>query len=125
MWKDSPEWGAVYSGLMTDCNEAVRPVHNRMPVLLHEADHELWLRGSLDDVLAFQGPLLPRRADRDGADGGSLDQPQSRGAGLTGGSPATRFTGILVPALFLLFPAGSAIMRRPCKHGRPHSCNHG
>ena len=59
MWKDSHEWGAVYSGLMTDCNEAVRPVHNRMPVLLHEEDYALWLRGSLDDVMTFQGRCFP------------------------------------------------------------------
>ena len=26
--------GPVYSGVMTDCNEAIRPVHDRMPVLL-------------------------------------------------------------------------------------------
>ena len=59
MWKDSPEWGAVYSGLMTDCNEAIRPVHDRMPVLLHEEDYDLWLRGTLDDVMAFQGRCFP------------------------------------------------------------------
>jgi putative SOS response-associated peptidase YedK len=59
MWKDSAEWGAVYSGLMTDCNEAVRPVHDRMPVLLHEEDYDVWLRGSLDDVMAFQGRCYP------------------------------------------------------------------
>lgn len=59
MWKDSPEWGAVYSGLMTDCNEAVRPVHNRMPVLLHEEDYDVWLKGTLDDVLGFQGRCFP------------------------------------------------------------------
>lgn len=59
MWKMSDEWGAVYSGLMTDCNEVVRPVHNRMPVLLHEEDYESWLRGSLDDVMAFQGRCFP------------------------------------------------------------------
>ena len=35
MWRISDEWGAVYSGMMTDCNEAIRPVHDRMPVLLH------------------------------------------------------------------------------------------
>jgi putative SOS response-associated peptidase YedK len=29
----SDEWGPVYSGAMTDCNEAIRPVHDRMPVL--------------------------------------------------------------------------------------------
>lgn len=59
MWKDSAEWGPVYSGLMTDCNEAVRPVHDRMPVLLHEEDHERWLRGTLDDVRAFKDRCFP------------------------------------------------------------------
>lgn len=59
IWKNSDEWGPVYSGLMTDCNEVVRPVHNRMPVLLHEEDCDLWLHGSLDDVTAFQGRCFP------------------------------------------------------------------
>jgi putative SOS response-associated peptidase YedK len=59
MWDESHEWGAWYSGLMTDCNEVVRPVHNRMPVLLHEEDYDLWLRGSLEDVLSFQGRCFP------------------------------------------------------------------
>lgn len=59
MWDQSHEWGAWYSGLMTDCNEVVRPVHNRMPVLLHEEDYDLWLRGSLEDVMSFQGRCFP------------------------------------------------------------------
>lgn len=59
MWKNSDEWGPVYSGLMTDCNEAVRPVHDRMPVLLHEGDFDRWLRGSLEDVMAFQDRCFP------------------------------------------------------------------
>jgi putative SOS response-associated peptidase YedK len=59
MWKDSHEWGPVYSGLMTDCNEAIRPVHDRMPVLLHEQDYDLWLRGSLEDVIQFQTRCYP------------------------------------------------------------------
>lgn len=59
LWKDSAEWGPVYSGLMTDCNETVRPVHDRMPVLLHEEDLDVWLRGSLDDVMSFQGRCFP------------------------------------------------------------------
>jgi len=37
MWRISDEWGAVYSGMMTDCNEAIRPVHDRMPVV-HRTD---------------------------------------------------------------------------------------
>jgi putative SOS response-associated peptidase YedK len=44
---------------MTDCNEAVWPVHDRMPVLLHAEDHERWLHGSLDDVIAFQHRCFP------------------------------------------------------------------
>jgi putative SOS response-associated peptidase YedK len=59
MWKNSDEWGPVYSGLMTDCNEVVRAVHSRMPVLLHEEDYDVWLRGSLDDVMSFQGRCFP------------------------------------------------------------------
>lgn len=59
MWKDSHEWGPVYSGLMTDCNEAIRPVHDRMPVLLHEEDYDLWLRGSLEEVINFQTRCYP------------------------------------------------------------------
>lgn len=59
MWKDSAEWGAVYAGLMTGCNDAIRPVHDRMPVLLHEEDHEGWLNGTLDDVIAFQERCFP------------------------------------------------------------------
>jgi putative SOS response-associated peptidase YedK len=39
---------------MTDCNEAIRPYHNRMPVLLRYDEHDQWLHGSMDDVLAFK-----------------------------------------------------------------------
>jgi putative SOS response-associated peptidase YedK len=58
-WRMSAEWGAVYSGLMTNCNAIVRPVHNRMPVLLHEEDHDRWLHGSLEDVIAFKDRCFP------------------------------------------------------------------
>ena len=59
MWKESLEWGPVYSGLMTDCNDAVRPVHNRMPVLLHEEEWDRWLGGGIEDVVAFQNRCFP------------------------------------------------------------------
>lgn len=59
MWRESDEWGPVYSGLMTDCNEAIRPYHNRMPVLLHPEDHDRWLNGTLDDVTAFRDRCFP------------------------------------------------------------------
>lgn len=59
MWKTSDEWGAVYSGLMTDCNEAIRPVHDRMPVLLMPSEYDRWLHGDLVDVAAFQDRCFP------------------------------------------------------------------
>lgn len=59
MWRISSEWGPVCSGLMTDCNEAIRPIHNRMPVLLHPEDYDRWRHGSLDDVVAFRDRCFP------------------------------------------------------------------
>jgi len=62
LWRVSDEWGPVYSGVMTDANEAVAPVHDRMPVLLHRDEYRQWLHGSFEDALAFQKWVFP--ADR-------------------------------------------------------------
>ncbi|TPG21770.1 DUF159 family protein [Sphingomonas koreensis] len=59
LWRDSAEWGPVYSGVMTECNEAIRPVHNRMPVLLLPDEYDRWLNGSFDEALAFQARCFP------------------------------------------------------------------
>jgi putative SOS response-associated peptidase YedK len=59
LWRKSAEWGPVYSGAMTDCNEAMRPLHDRMPVLLHPDEYDQWLRGSFEDLLAFQERSFP------------------------------------------------------------------
>jgi putative SOS response-associated peptidase YedK len=59
LWRQSAEWGAVYSGAMTDCNEEIRPVHDRMPVLLHPDEYDRWLHGSFEDLLAFQNRCFP------------------------------------------------------------------
>ncbi len=59
LWRISDEWGAVYSGVMTDCNEAVRPIHNRMPVLLMPDEYDRWLNGSFDDTVTFQERCFP------------------------------------------------------------------
>lgn len=59
LWRESAEWGAVYSGSMTDCNDAIRPVHDRMPVLLQPHEYDTWLNGSFDDLLAFQLRCFP------------------------------------------------------------------
>lgn len=59
LWRMSDEWGPVYSGVMTDCNEAIRPVHDRMPVLLRADEWEQWLHGSFEDTLSFQQRCFP------------------------------------------------------------------
>lgn len=59
LWRDSAEWGPVYSGVMTDCNEAIRPVHDRMPVLLHEDEYEQWLHGDFEEIVGFQERCFP------------------------------------------------------------------
>ena len=59
LWRKSVEWGAVYAGVMTDCNEAIRPVHNRMPVLLQPKDYEQWLHGSLNEAVSLQNRCFP------------------------------------------------------------------
>ena len=59
LWRKSIEWGDVYAGVMTDCNEAIRPVHNRMPVLLQPDNYEQWLHGSLNDIVSLQDRCFP------------------------------------------------------------------
>jgi putative SOS response-associated peptidase YedK len=59
LWRESDEWGPVYSGVMTDCNEAIRPLHDRMPVLLHAHEFDQWLHGSFEDIVAFQNRSFP------------------------------------------------------------------
>lgn len=59
LWRVSDEWGPVYSGVMTDANEAVAPVHDRMPVLLHRDEYERWLHGDFDEAVAFQTRVFP------------------------------------------------------------------
>ncbi len=57
--RNSDEWGPVYSGVMTDANAAVAPVHDRMPVLLLPEDHDRWMTGGFDDLLALQARVFP------------------------------------------------------------------
>lgn len=59
LWRESAEWGAVYSGVMTDANEAIRSVHDRMPVLLMPDEQERWLHGEFEDLLALQARQFP------------------------------------------------------------------
>jgi putative SOS response-associated peptidase YedK len=59
LWRVSDEWGPVYSGVMTDANAAIQPVHNRMPVLLQRDEYDRWLHGGFEEALAFQKRTFP------------------------------------------------------------------
>ena len=45
--------------LTTEANEALRPVHDRMPVILHPADYELWLGGDARELDLVKELLRP------------------------------------------------------------------
>jgi putative SOS response-associated peptidase YedK len=47
------------SRLMTGCNEAIRPVHDRMPVLRMPDEYDRWHKGNVDDAVAFQDRCFP------------------------------------------------------------------
>jgi putative SOS response-associated peptidase YedK len=71
MWFDVPEqpvfavagfWqqtakGAGFTMVTCDPNDLVAPIHPKaMITILHSNDHERWLKGSYDDILALQRP---------------------------------------------------------------------
>lgn len=53
------EWGPVYTGVMRNANDAIKPIHDRMPVLLNPEDYETWLHGTFDDAVALQDRVYP------------------------------------------------------------------
>ena len=48
LWRDTPEWGAAYSMVMTEACVHVADVHDRMPVILRREDWGDWLDGPPD-----------------------------------------------------------------------------
>jgi hypothetical protein len=62
VWRQSEEWGACYSMVMTDSAGTVAAeVHERMPVLLAPDDYPRWLSAEPQDALtlcrAWEGAL--------------------------------------------------------------------
>ena len=74
VWRQSEEWGACYSMVMTDSagTEAAQ-VHERMPVLVSPEDQSQWLGDSPHDALAlcraWPGALAIDRTDQPWAKG--------------------------------------------------------
>lgn len=53
----------TFTIITTEANEVVRPLHDRMPVILHEADYEAWLNPGNRDRAALKALLAPYPAD--------------------------------------------------------------
>jgi putative SOS response-associated peptidase YedK len=67
IWRESVEWGRVYSMMMTDSAPPVSRIHDRMPVLLRPDDYATWLDGAPDVALALCRPtegLIEDRTDK-------------------------------------------------------------
>lgn len=52
--------------LTTEPNELLRPIHNRMPVILSRESEELWLDGDVQDPAVLSSILTPYPADEMG-----------------------------------------------------------
>jgi putative SOS response-associated peptidase YedK len=61
--RNTPEFGPVYAGMTMAANAAIPPTNDRMPVLLDGHEYDLWLHGSVRDVIRFQH-REPFAADR-------------------------------------------------------------
>lgn len=53
LWRESAEWGEVYTMVMVNGHPQMAEVHDRMPLILSPAAREYWLEGSADDALAL------------------------------------------------------------------------
>jgi len=75
LWRNSPEWGAVYTMVMVDSSPQMAEVHDRMPVILRSADWGGWVEGSPEAAFSlcrtWEGDLVADHTDERWA-GGSV-----------------------------------------------------
>ena len=51
LWRPTDEWGDCYTMVMVDATEELFHIHDRMPVILHAADHDRWLGADPQDAM--------------------------------------------------------------------------
>jgi len=49
----------TYTIVVGEPNDLVRPIHNRMPIIIGPEDHDSWLSGTADDANALLKPYKP------------------------------------------------------------------
>jgi putative SOS response-associated peptidase YedK len=64
LW-EAPDHSRIesFTVLTTEPNDVVRPIHNRMPVILNQSDYSLWLDPAVEDPGMLAPLLRPYRAD--------------------------------------------------------------
>ncbi|HEV2845095.1 MAG TPA: SOS response-associated peptidase [Thermoanaerobaculia bacterium] len=64
-WRDPErsQWVETFTILTTDANDLLRPLHNRMPVILDRESFDLWLDPKVDDAARLQPLLVPHSVD--------------------------------------------------------------
>ena len=61
LWSDSPEWGTVFTGVMTENCLELADIHDRSPVILDPEDWDTWLQAPLDELYQFDRPFPAAR----------------------------------------------------------------
>jgi putative SOS response-associated peptidase YedK len=64
-WRDPErsQWVETFTILTTDANDLLRPLHNRMPVILDRENFDLWLDPKIEDASRLQSLLVPHSVD--------------------------------------------------------------
>ncbi|GGZ02813.1 hypothetical protein GCM10011614_17360 [Novosphingobium colocasiae] len=57
LWRETDEWGACYTGVMTDNAVELAAIHDRCPVIIDRQDWATWLHAPLEDLYRFDRPL--------------------------------------------------------------------
>ncbi|MCE7797839.1 SOS response-associated peptidase family protein [Sphingobium sufflavum] len=56
LWRESDEWGTVYTGVMTANAPELAHIHDRSPVIIDPVDWMTWLTAPLPDLYQFDRP---------------------------------------------------------------------
>ncbi|MAM72587.1 MAG: hypothetical protein CMO29_02090 [Tistrella sp.] len=83
LWSTSDEWGAVYTGVMTDNAPELAYIHDRSPVIIDPEYWDDWLHLPLEELKRFDRPYPADRLHID-----ATDAPWYRKAGDSGSAPA-------------------------------------
>lgn len=57
IWRNSMEWGDVYSMVMTEARLDLLDIHDCMPVILKQKDYDTWLGAPLDQAMTLCVPF--------------------------------------------------------------------